>query len=87
MKTKVKAHGDKVTFFMIKTFLSNHTCLAVISLDFALKKEQNCYRQVFLKEHQYVEKKVIRSINDNFNDFFTSDESDGERIRVLFSKS
>ena len=77
----------KLHFFMIKTFLSNHTCLAVISLDFALKKEENCYRQVFLKEHQYIEKKVIRSINDNFGDFFSSDESDGEKIRVLFSKS
>ena len=29
---------------------SNHTCLAVISLDSALKKDDNYYLQVFLKE-------------------------------------
>ena len=28
---------------------SNHTCLAVISLDFTLKKDGNYYPQVFLK--------------------------------------
>ena len=26
---------------------SNHTCLAVVSLDSALKKDDNCYPQVF----------------------------------------
>ena len=28
---------------------SNHTCLAVITLDSALKKDDNYYPQVFLK--------------------------------------
>ena len=28
---------------------SNHTCLAVISLDFVLKKDENYYPQVFFK--------------------------------------
>ena len=55
---------------------SNHICLAVISLDFALKKDDNYYLQVFLKERKYIEKKVIMHINDNLNDFFSSDESD-----------
>ena len=44
---------------------SNHTCLVVISLDSALKKDENYYRQVFLKECKNIEKKVVRHINDN----------------------
>ena len=41
---------------------SNHTCLAVISLDYALKKDENYYAQVFLKECKYIEKKVVSHI-------------------------
>ena len=68
---------------------SNHTCLAVITLDSALKK--NDYLQVFLKEWKYIEKKVIRHINDNLSGFSSSssssssdddDESDEEYIGV-----
>ena len=36
---------------------SNHTCFAVFSLDSALKKFENYYPQVFLKECKYIEKK------------------------------
>ena len=36
---------------------SNHTCLAVVSLDSALKKDDNYDLQVFLKECKYIEKK------------------------------
>ena len=58
---------------------SNHTCLAVISLDSALKKDENYYSQVFLKNSKYIKKKkVIRHINDNLSDFNSSDESDAE---------
>ena len=63
MKNKIKSHGDEVTDFYEKTIPkvgSNHTCLAVISLDSALKKDENYYTQVFLKEWKYIEKKVIR---------------------------
>ena len=67
----------KLQIFAIKKFLLEiHTCLAVISLDYALKKDENYYSQVFLKECKYIEKKVIRHINDNLSDF--SDESDEE---------
>ena len=38
---------------------SNHTCLAVISLDSAFKKDENYYPKVFLKECKCIEKKVI----------------------------
>ena len=42
--------------------VSNHTCLALISLDSALEKDQNYYPQVFLKECKNIVKKVIRHI-------------------------
>ena len=79
MKTKITFHGDEVTVDC------NHTCLAVISLDSALKKDENHYPQVFLKECKYIEKKVIRHINDNFSDFSSSDESGNlmkSRLRI-----
>ena len=57
---------------------SNRSCLAVINLDSALKKDENYYLQVFLKEYQYIEKKVIWDINNNLRDFSSSDESDEE---------
>ena len=53
LKTKIKSHGDEVTDFYDKTVLkvdSNQTCLAVITLDSALKKGDSYYPQVFLKE-------------------------------------
>ena len=52
LKTKIKSHGDEVTDFYDKKnpkVDSNHTCLAIISLDSALKKDYY-YPQVFLKE-------------------------------------
>ena len=41
----------KLQIFMIKKILkvgSNHTCLAVISLDSVLKKHENYYPQVLM---------------------------------------
>ena len=35
---------------------SNGTCLAVTSLDSALKKDENYYPEVFLKECKYIKK-------------------------------
>ena len=52
LKTKIKSYGDEVTDFYgreIPKVDSNHTCLAVISLDSALNKDRNYYPQVFLK--------------------------------------
>ena len=79
MKTKVKSHGDEVTKFYDKgspKVDSNHTSLAVITSYFALKKDDNNYLQVFSKECKYIEKKVIRQINDDLSGFPSSDESD-----------
>ena len=55
---------------------SNYACLAVIGLDSALKKDENYYPQVFLKEWKNIKKKVIRHINNNLNDFSSFDNSD-----------
>ena len=60
LKTKIKHRGDKVTDFYDKEIPkvdSNPTCLAVVSLDSALKKDENYYPQVFLKECKYIKKK------------------------------
>ena len=53
LKAKIKSTGDEVTDFYDKNISKlgcNHTCLAVISLDSALKKGDNYYPEVFLKE-------------------------------------
>ena len=79
----IKSHGDEVTDFYDKEIPkvdSNHTCLAVISLDPALKKDESYCPQVFLKECKHIEKKVVRHINDNLSDFSYSDESAEEQI-------
>ena len=83
METKIKSHGDEVTDFYDKDIPkedSNHTCVAVISLDPALKKDDNYYPQLFLKGCKYIEKKVVRHIHDNLSDFSCSfsDNSDEE---------
>ena len=57
LKTKINSHGDEVTNSYDKKILkvdSNHTYLAVISLDSALKKFENYCPQVFLKEYKYI---------------------------------
>ena len=63
---------------------SNYTCLVVISLDSSLKKDENYYRPVFLKYHKYTKKKVIRHIDNNLSDFFTSDDSDDSDEEYFF---
>ena len=81
LQTKRKSHGDKVADFYdenVPMVDSYHTYLVVISLDSALKKDDNYYPQVFLKECKYIEKKVIRHINNNLSEFSSSDEFDEE---------
>ena len=78
MKTKIKSHADEVTDFYDKKIPkvdSNHTCLAVISLDSALKKDENYYPQESVKECKYIKKKVIRHITQEMEIFSSgSDE-------------
>ena len=82
LKAKIKSHGEEVTDFYDKKIPrvdSNQTCLSVISLDSAFKKDDSYYPQVLLKECKYIEKKVVRHIHDSLSDFsYFSDESDEE---------
>ena len=60
-----KSHSDEVTDFYDKEIFkmdSNYTCLVVISLDSALKKDDNYYQQLFLKKCKYIKKRVTRLI-------------------------
>ena len=62
LKTKIKSHGDKVTDFYDKEIPKvdpNHACLAVMSLDYALKKDENYSPQLFLKECECIKKKEL----------------------------
>ena len=50
LKAKIKSNGNEVTDFYDKKIPevdSNHTCLAVISLDSTLKEEKSYYPQAF----------------------------------------
>ena len=81
MKTKIQSHGNEVTNFYYKETPKldlHHTCLAVIRFDSALKKDDNYYPQVFLKQCIYIKEKVIRRINDHLSDFSSSNESNEE---------
>ena len=79
LETKIKSHGDEVIDFYDKkvpNVCSNDTCLALITLDSAVKKDDNYYVQMFLKECKCVQKKVVSHIHDNLSDFSSSDESE-----------
>ena len=72
---------------MVKSFqFPNHVLLQTMffNLESALKKDESYYPQVFLKECKYIEKKLVRRINDSLIDFSSSDEPDGEQIRAIW---
>ena len=78
LKTKTKSYGDEVTDFYdteIPKVDSNHTYLAVLLVYSALKKDENYYRQVFLKECKYIKKKVISHITQDI-EIFSSDSDE-----------
>ena len=54
----------------------NHSCLAIISLDSALKEDKNYHPQVFLKECKYIKKKVIRHITKDTEMFFSNSDEE-----------
>ena len=62
LKTKIKSHCDEFRDFCSKEIFildSNHTCLAVTSLDSGLKKGDNYYLKVFLKDCKYINSKAL----------------------------
>ena len=59
-KIFLKSYGDEVTDFYDKKIPemdSNHTCLAIINWDCAIKKAENYYRQILT--HKYTNKVQI----------------------------
>ena len=63
LETKIKSYGDETTEFHDKEITkadSTYTCLAVISLEFALRKYDYYYPQMFLKKYKYIEKKLLK---------------------------
>ena len=62
LKTKINTYGNKAKDFHDKEILkvgSNYTCLAVILIDFILRKEKIYHPQMFLKGCKYFEKEKI----------------------------
>ena len=71
LKTKIKPHGNKVKVDY------NYICLEVINFNFALKKDENCYPEVFLKNPDIL-KRSSQTCYDNLSDFCSCDKSDEE---------
>ena len=87
LKTKVKSYGDDVKDFYDKEIPkvdSNYTCLEVIRSDSALKNDENYYPQVFLKERKCIKNRVIRLINDNLSDLYSSGYSGDFDVQQFF---
>ena len=55
---------------------SDYTSLAVINTESALKKDENYYPQVFLKECKHIRKEVIRHITENIEVFSTDPDEE-----------
>ena len=64
----MKSYGDDVIFYYDKEIpqgVADYTYLAVISVRSALKKDENYYPQVFLKECKYIEKQLVKHISES----------------------
>ena len=68
----------KLQIFTIKSFVRLSLIMLVWHLDSTLKENNNYYPRVFSKECKYIEKNVIRHINDNLSGFSSPDNSDEE---------
>ena len=76
LKNRIKSYGDANADFQDKEIRktgSDCSCLAEITTDSALKKDENYYLQAVLKEFKYIEREVIRHITEDV-EIFSSDE-------------
>ena len=79
LKTKIRSYGDEAPDFHTRKIPEagcNYICWMVILIDSVLKKDDNYYPQVFLKEYKCLdnEKKMIRYITDDLK--FSCENSD-----------
>ena len=81
MRTRIRSYGDKAANFHTGKILegcSNYICWSVILIDSVLKKDENNYPQVFLKEFKhigYITDDLKLSSDD-------SDESNEDKIKT-----
>ena len=79
-RTKIRSYREEVKNFYDKEIPkvgSIYTCLTVLLIDFViyfLRKDENYYPQVSLKEYKYIVKKVTIHFINNLQ--FFSDDSD-----------
>ena len=62
LKTKLWSYGDETTDFNDREMPMvdcNHGCSALITIDCALKNDEQYYLQVFIKECKYIDKEKI----------------------------
>ena len=84
LKTEIKAHGDELPNFQDKQIPkldSSYSCLAVIGLDSALKKDENSLStSLFKRVCKYIEKKVVRHIITGLGSFYddSNDSNDSD---------
>ena len=74
LKTKVKSHGNEVSDFQDKKIPKvdySYTCLAVITLDSALKKDENYYAQV-----------TAQKLKFSIKDFFSKWDQILRKLRI-----
>ena len=74
MKTKIKSYGDEARDFHdreIPKECCNCTSLAVITIDSALKRDENYYPQALLKDCKWIKKEVIRYITGDIEVFLS----------------
>ena len=58
LKTKIRSNGEAIGFHTIKIpeAVFDYICWLMILINSVLKKDENYYPQVFLKECKYIEK-------------------------------
>ena len=86
LENQIQSYSDEAAVFLDKGITkpaSDCTCLAVIKIDSALKKEENHYPQAFSKECKYIQKEVIRHIIEDIEDFLATLTKNRLRVNIV----
>ena len=85
LETKIKYYSDEATDIYHKEIPkvgSDFTCLAVITIDSTLKKEENYNPQVFLKDCKLIKKGLIRQVTED-TEAFSSEIKSRLKVNVV----